>query len=255
MENNSTSQIPEDAQNQAAAPSTSASPAQSLSSAQPVQTSHTGTSKTVLSMVAVLVLAIALAGSYYAYTRKGGTNGERNTDAVGTSYSFSGVPYVRAYTMPPVEAASYTSESYEWTAVGETLDTWSSLITTHKMTAKDPSLPLSAEAYAQNVAAMNEEQGAIILETSIINTEDAIQEAGVDPKNPPYLLVYAYPSDGASLIEVNIQKILHGPEGTLHAFIYAYRLTAKTEQEITAYFESEEFGTLRTEVIKAPFPY
>lgn len=215
-------------------------------------------SKIVYSVLAVVALIAVITGSYYVVSKNRGLSSGIPTDETGIvaqSLDFNGVEYARAYDMPEQEGLDNLSTSYEWLPKGETFETWTSLITTHKMAPKDASAPLSAEVYAQNVAGLNEKQGAVIIETSVINMQDAVEQAGVDLNNPPYLLVYAYPSDGKNPIEVDMQKVLKGKDGGLHAFVYAYKLNATKEEEINAYFQSDDFAKKRIEVIKAKFPY
>lgn len=163
--------------------------------------------------------------------------------------------YIKGFTLPVSQGADYASESYEWVTDGETVEKWSTLVTTHKLSPLDQTKPLSAQVYAQNAASLNQKNGATILETSVINTPDAIKEAGVDPANPPYLLVYVFPTNTTDPLEVNFQKIVGGPNGSVNVLIYAFKLDLKTNEEIDTYFKSDAFYAIRTEVIKANLSY
>lgn len=210
-----------------------------------------------------LVLAgfvlLMLAGGFYLASSKGGTGltallpGEGGSGM--PSIMFAGTQYARIHTFPPSEDPTLVSESYEWAPQGSSADALTSLVTTHKMSSKDASKPISAKVYAENVAAMNEKQGATIIETSVINTPEAVKEAGIDANNPPYLIVYAYPSSTSTPIEVDMQKVINGTDGTVEAFVYSFPLNAKTEQDVIDFFKSDEFVSKRAEVIKAAFPY
>lgn len=215
-------------------------------------------SRMLFSAVAILILIVA-GGAYIAFTKNKASSSSASIPGEGEgslpSFAFSGKKYARINTFPPSEDSDLASESYEWTPKGESADSSTSLITTHKISSKDPSKPISAKLYAESVATANEKQGASIIETSVINTPDAIKEAGIDPNNPPYLIIYAFPSNGTVPIEVDMQKVINGPDGTVEAFVYSFPLNAKTEQEVTSFFQSDEFVNKRADVIKAPFPY
>ena len=166
--------------------------------------------------------------------------------------TFNGNTYTKGFTFPPTKSTDSTSESYEWVTGGETLENWTTLLTTHKLSPVSADKPLSAEAYAQNVATLNKDRGAVIIETSLINTPDAIA-GGVDAKNPPYLLVYAFPTTSSSdPVEVSIQKVINGDNGTVIAFIYGLRIAKVSD--VDTYFKSEDFTRDRLSVIKAELP-
>lgn len=166
--------------------------------------------------------------------------------------NFNTKDYSVVYTFPANEGDDYVAESYEWTSGGETVENWSTLITTHKL-QPNTGVPLSAEAYAQNVAAMQQKGGAQMLETSVINNLDAA--AYVDIKNPPFVLVYLHQGTAGQSAELSIQKISNGANGTVNSMIYASRMDLSTEAAIDTYLESDMYKTARMEVIKAVFPY
>ncbi len=136
---------------------------------------------------------------------------------------FNGKNYTKGFTFPPSKSTDSTSESYEWVTGGETVENWTSLLTTHIISPLSADKPLSAEVYAQNVATLNKDMGAVIIETSLINTPEAIA-GGVDANNPPYLLVYAFPATSSSdPVEVGIQKMkLHVAKLSPHS-LRSYR--------------------------------
>ena len=166
--------------------------------------------------------------------------------------------YKKGFTFPKSTGSDYTSESYEWVTGKETVENWSTLITTHILSPLSPDKPLSAQAYAQNASAMNTDKGAIMIETSVINNPDAIA-GGVDPKNPPYIMVYLFPSahpeNPAEPSEFGIQKIVNGKTGSVEAFIYAQRMQIKDDADLNAYLGSPEYDAIRLAVImKAHVP-
>lgn len=228
---------------------------------QPVSSSHGESSlKIIFSGIAVLAFLVVIGGTYFAFT-KNKTSVRSSVVMPGEGegslprFVFAGTQYERVNTFSTPENVDLVSESYEWAPKGESAEGWTSLITTHRMSSKDTTKLLSAELYAHSVASMNEQQGATIIETSVISTPEAIKEAGIDADNPPYLIVYAFPAEGDGPIEVDMQKVVNGPGGTVEAFIYAFPLSAKTEAEITSYFTSDDFARTRSEVIKAKLPY
>ncbi len=175
--------------------------------------------------------------------------------------TFDSATYTKGFTFPETPGKDHTSKSYEWVTGGETVENWSTLITTHILSPLSPDKPLSASVYAQNAIVMNTDRGAKILEASIINTPDAIA-GGVDINNPPYIIVYIFPSDNlgnsAEPIEFVIQKVINGVNGSVEAFIYAERMVIKTDQDLVnfvlVYLASPEYAAKRLAVIKAQVP-
>jgi hypothetical protein len=151
----------------------------------------------------------------------------------------------------PGQGTDFKSESYEFVTGGETVENWTSLITTHKLTPLSPETPLSAEAYAQNIIGTLQNQGAFILETSIINQDMAA--LGIDPAHPPFLIVYMFIS--GELTEFNTQKITQLNDTEVGSIIYAERFATKPEPEMAAYYESKGRTDTRAELIKLSFPY
>lgn len=164
---------------------------------------------------------------------------------------FNGEAFAMGDKLPDAQGTDYTSESYEWVRSTETLDTWTKLITTHKLKPLDAATPLDAAAYAQNVAALQKKNGALVLETSVINQDT--EALGIDPANPPYLLVYMYVQGDAT--EFDMQKIEKQADGSLTSFIYAERFPTKSEADMKQYYESKERNDKRIELIKTKFPY
>jgi uncharacterized RDD family membrane protein YckC len=176
-------------------------------------------------------------------------------DSSAATISFNGATYTQADQLQDTPGQDYTSKSYEWTTGGETVDNWTTLITTHVLSPLDPSKPLDAAAYAQNVPALQKSNGAIVLETSVINTPDAAA-SGVDIKNPPYLIVYYYPESADKSIpgEIDIQKIQNGSAGSVTSLIYAQNVNRTDKASIKALTSSVEFQRERTAVILAQVP-
>jgi hypothetical protein len=157
--------------------------------------------------------------------------------------------------MPVQPGADHISESYEWVTGGESVENWSTLVTSHRLSPLTPDSPLSAEAYAQNVVNLNQQQGAIIIETSIINAPDAV-EMGIDIENPPFLLIYLFPSQDAEVpSEINFQKIENAGDGKVNILIYAERLAIGSQEEFDAVLASPEFLDRRNSLIMSRFPY
>ncbi len=175
------------------------------------------------------------------------TQKNMNTDL---QITFNGQEYHKGFTLPG-GGDDFNSESYEWVTGAETVENWTSLVTTHKLSAKDSTALLSAEAYAQNVATMLTNQGALVLETSLINQD--MDAFGIDPAYPPFLLVYLFNNNGLS--EFNMQKIVQQADGSVFSIIYAERFPTKSEEEMKAYYDSKERTDKRIEVIKAKLPY
>ncbi len=162
---------------------------------------------------------------------------------------FAGREYVRGYTAPS-QGTDYVSQSAEWVTNGETVDNWTSLITTHHLKSTSQEGKLSAEAYSQNVIDLNKQNGALILETSVIS-QDA-ETLGISQDNPPYLLVYMYVADGTT--EFNMQKIFQISPTEIGSVIYAERFPTKTEEEMKAYYDSQDRADKRIELIKSRIP-
>lgn len=222
---------------------------------QPAETipEKTGTlSKSSLVIGAVVILVLAGGVWYFMKSNDDSTMNQSNKtqDTMG-NISYLGRQYSKAYTFPESVQPNQKSESYEWTTGGETVENWTSLITTHKITSTKAGADISAEGYAQNVVAMQEENGAFILETSVINQDTA--ELAIDPKNPPYFLSYLFAGEG--MTEFNLQKIQMLPDGSVVSIIYAERFATKNEADMKAYYESTEQSQKRIDLIKLAFPY
>ncbi len=171
------------------------------------------------------------------------------------SFSLLGDVYKKGFTFPSTKEEDHISESYEWVKGTQTVENWETLVTTHKLSPLAPEKPISAEIYAQNTASLNANKGAKILETSIINTEDA-RKSGVDTSNPPYLLVYAFLAEKPSdLTELSIQKIENLPEGKVSAFIYSEKIKIFSDEELQSFLNSPSYFKKREEVIFVKFPY
>lgn len=170
----------------------------------------------------------------------------------GPKITFLGKGYTKAFTLPPGSSSTQTNESYEWTSEGEDVNNWSTLITTHKLSPTGE--PLPADNYAQNVAGGNTEKGAIILETSVISMPEAAKL--VDITNPPFLLVYIYPSseDGAPA-ELGVQKIQGNHDGTIDVVVYSERVNITTDKELQDFIASDNYAEKRNAVISATLPY
>jgi hypothetical protein len=204
----------------------------------------------VLGGIVLTLLVVALI--FYGFGKEGGLWSRIGKTASGEtikSIEFGGTTYDKAFTLPPSQEDWYMASSYEWVPRGETLDAWKSLITTHKFTATGTTT-LSAETYAQNVIAAHEQAGAVVIETSVINQD--VEALGVDPNNPPYLMVYAYPG---LPIELSLQKVENGPDASVRAFVYSIRFSATSTEAVEAYLGSQEIVDLRKRVIMAEFPY
>ncbi len=170
-------------------------------------------------------------------------------------FTLSEKTYSIGFTCPTEPGLDHTSESYEWVTETESVENWSTLVTSHKLSPLSPDVPLSVEQFAQNTVAMNEQKGAMILETSIINTPDAI-ESGIDINNPPFLLIYIFPSpDGIVPAEMNYQKIENGSGGNINALIFAVKLNIFTQEDLQSFITSESFASYRYNIIRAIFPY
>lgn len=168
---------------------------------------------------------------------------------------FNSKIYKKVFVFPDQKKSDFTSESYEWTTDGEHVDSWTTLITTHKMKPLSKEVPLLAEAYAQNVAAMNVEKGAVLFETSVINTPDALA-AGVDPNHPPFLLAYAFLSQDKSVpSEVSIQKIESDGGDGLNAFIYSEKVRIYNQDDVKTFTSSKSYADVRWQVVLRKFPY
>ena len=208
-------------------------------------------------VIAGVLLLIVIGGLVFFFIYKNNTvtplSMERTSSAPSKSiFQFNGHTYHNAFTIPSAQKdPNITSESFEWVTEGETVDTWTTLVTTHKIHSLSPDAPLSAETYAQNVAGMQEQGGALVFETSLINQDT--QALGIDPANPPYLFVYMY--DDGTTTEFNMQKIQMTPEGDVVALIYAERFPTKSEPAMKAYYQSPEREAKRVELIKTQFPY
>jgi hypothetical protein len=201
----------------------------------------------------LVLLVIVIAGVVFAFHKS--TPEVNNSQTVATSsgktLTFNGHSYVIGNILPiKKDNPAITNESYEWVTGKETVETWTSLITTHKIHSTS-STTLSPEAYAQSAAGLQQKQGALILETSLVNQDSAA--LGIDPANPPYLIVYLYNQDGVS--EFDMQKIQKLPNGDIGAMIYAERFPTKSQADMKTYYESPERAAKRIELIKAPFPY
>jgi hypothetical protein len=214
----------------------------------------TSSKKTWMYALVGLVVIICIAGAMYAYKmRSPSTNNQPQSTATTEnkkSITFNAKEYTIGFT-DPAQQPGATSESYEWVTGGETVDTWTTLITTHKLSPTDVKKPLAAETYAQNVAALQQKNGALILETSLVNQDS--EKLGIDPKNPPYLLVYMFASGG--MTEFDMQRIQQLPNGSIGSMIYAERFTTKSQADMKAYYDSPERLAKRIELIKTTFPY
>lgn len=185
-------------------------------------------------------------------TSSGNDNQQNNMEI---KISLLGNTYKKGFTLPANTGTDYTSESYEWVKNNETVENWKTLITTHKLSPISADKLLIAAVYAQNVATLQTNNGAMIIETSVINTEDAAKE-GVDVSNPPYLLVYAFPSANKSEpTEFIFQKIENIGEGKIVSFIYAERIQLSSKDEIKSFVSSPSFSEKRAAVLLGKFPY
>lgn len=149
------------------------------------------------------------------------------------------------------DGTDYSSDGYEWVTAEETVENWTTLVTTIKLSPLSVDRPLNAEAYAQNAANLNAQKGALVLETSIINQN--MEELGIDPAHPPFLLAYMF--DDGQQIEFNMQKITQLNETELGIIIYAERFPHIDEAGMKAYYESKERTDKRVELLRLPFPY
>jgi uncharacterized RDD family membrane protein YckC/Tfp pilus assembly protein PilE len=176
-------------------------------------------------------------------------------DSSAATISFNGATYTQADQLQDTPGQDYTSKSYEWTTGGESVVNWTTLITTSVLSPLEPSKPLDAVAYAQNLVPVLKSSGATLLETSVINTPEAAA-SGVDIKNPPYLIVYYYPesADKNTPGEVDIQKIQNGPGGIVTSFIYAQNMNRTDKASMKALVASVEFQRERTAAILAQVP-
>ena len=225
---------------------------------------ESGKRRSMWKIVGFILMAIVVISAFLIW--KGSSRGERDThastysqdsnqqDTMNETISLLGSTYAKVFTLPANAGTDYTSESYEWVKGAETVENWKTLVTTHKLSPLDAD-KLSAESYAQNVVALQTKNGAQMVETSIINTQDAANE-GIDISNPPYLLVYAYLSSSPSEpAEVNFQKIQNTDDGKVTSFIYAEKMQISTDGELEAFLSSASFSEKRAAVLLERFPY
>lgn len=142
--------------------------------------------------------------------------------------------YTVDHVFDPEQGEDFLSESYEWICEGESVEDWTTLITTHKLSPLDPKEPLSSEVYAENIAEMYEEDGADILETSFIEDKKV------------FLLIYLY--DESEGIELNIERVKDNGEGGIDILVYSERLELD-ESDLEEYFESDKFEKLRQDIV------
>ncbi len=172
-----------------------------------------------------------------------------NSNVDSMEITFANKAYTVGFTGPAQES-DFISDSREWVTGDETVENWTTLVTTHRLTPTSLT-SLSAAVYAENVSALQAQNGALVLETSIINQD--MEALGIDPNNPPYLLVYLYEQNGVT--EFNMQKIVQLNEREVGSIIYAERFPTKSEPEMKEYYESKERTDKRIELIKLAFPY
>ncbi len=164
---------------------------------------------------------------------------------------FFGKKYKRGFIIPDIGGGEEDiRRAAEWVTEGETVDAWTSLITTHHIISVNKDAPLSAAAYAENIASSSEEHGALILEKSVIAQDTDV--LGIDPKNPPYILVKIHFS--GDMMEFDMQKIFQISPYEVGSVIYAEKFPTKTEEEMKAYYDSEERHNKRIELIKSRIP-
>lgn len=234
-----------------------------------VQNSNSGSKKWlwitlgVVLLIAIIILVIfMLNGNKPNGQLSSNDSTKPNTEVASSTeitFSFLGDTYKKGFTLPG-RGKDFTSESYEWVKGNDTVDNWQTLITTHELTQLEPGdyvpvLKISAESYAQNVASMLKDSGAIMTELSVINTKDAA-DSGVDITNPPYLLVYVFPpAKSGGIAEVGIQRIQNADNGNITSFIYAQKKQMSSQKEFDTFLASKEFTDKRMAVILAKFPY
>lgn len=220
-----------------------------------------------LAIGGLVFFAVLVAGGYFIWSGFGAetptlaptqqivTTQDIQEKTMESTLSFLGHTYKKGFSFPINRQEEYSTESYEWVKGSETVENWTALVTTHKLSPESASTPLSAEVYAQSAAAMQIQNGAKIIETSLINTAEAAA-IGVDISNPPYLLIYAYmPTNGVGIVELNIQKIENIGEGKVGAFIYAQKVEISSEEDLNAFLASKPYLETRTSVVLEKFPY
>jgi hypothetical protein len=164
---------------------------------------------------------------------------------------FNQKEYGVAFDLSDKNPPDSTVEAYEWITNNESIDNWTTLITTHLLIPKDITRPMSAEVYAQNVMALLTQSGALVLETSLINQD--IETLGIDPARAPYILVFMFNQNG--ITEFNMQKIVQLDNGKVGSILYGEKFPTKSEPDMKAYYDSDERTSKRAELIRMPFPY
>jgi hypothetical protein len=172
--------------------------------------------------------------------------------AESTILKFDQTDYQISYSFPLQETEEYTSESYEWNKEDESLEGWTSLITTHKLTPKDPNTELLAANYAQNVANIHTSKEGVILETSVISDPEAVELLNLDPNNPPYLIIAIFPTEP---MELSFQTITDTQDGGLEILNYSKALIGYNNDTIEDFLASDEYADLRRSTLAVDFPY
>ena len=158
---------------------------------------------------------------------------------------FQGVEYHMPVPEQEVPGTDYTAVFKEVVPVGESLESWTTLITSQQLTPLPDGPVISAEGYAGNLLQMHGSQGAQVLETLVLSNPEW-ESVGIDTTNPPFLLVYVYNVPESDDAELSIAVIRNTADKNVEAVIYSKRFL---RTDINEFLQSEEYMNTRIAVV------
>ena len=160
--------------------------------------------------------------------------------------TFNGTKYYKPNEAQEAKGIDYTAVFTEIIPIGETFETWTTMITLHQLQPLPNGSKISAEAYSNNILTMNNQKGAQILETSVLSNPEW-EQFGIDISNPPFLLAYVHSMPQTNQAELTIAKINNVTDEKVEGIFFGKKLPAS---EVNTFIQSEDYKNIRIELAK-----
>lgn len=178
----------------------------------------------------------------------------QNSDS--STITFGGRTYKVGFEMPAASGPSAKVVGKEWVASGESVENWTRMITTVKITPIKSGETLSYQEYAENLFASLEEKQAIFGGNTMYDENFvAVSTTAPDPKNPTLVVNYLLEYPTENVYESNFHMMKPNASGGVDSILYAEKVTITGQADFTKYVESAEHKKKMLEIAKLKMPY
>ncbi len=173
-----------------------------------------------------------------------------------STITFDGRTYKVGFDMPAASGPNAKVVGKEWVTSGESVENWTRLITTVKITPIKSGETLSYQEYAENIFASLEEKAAILGGNTMYDENFvAVSNTTQEPKNPTLVVNYLLKYPTENVYESNFHMMKPNASGGVDSILYAEKVTITGQADFAKYVESAEHKKKMLETAKLKMPY